>query len=62
MASYENVNALVLQVCPKLKKHVSHLLSNPSVMMKSWAKYVAATTHPDLLMDISCLSSADSLV
>lgn len=26
------------QVCPKLKKHSSHLLSNPSVMLKTWAK------------------------
>uniref|UniRef100_A0A3P8WPZ0 RNA helicase n=1 Tax=Cynoglossus semilaevis TaxID=244447 RepID=A0A3P8WPZ0_CYNSE len=25
------------QVCPKLKKHSCHLLSNPSIMMKSWA-------------------------
>uniref|UniRef100_A0A3P8WT19 RNA helicase n=1 Tax=Cynoglossus semilaevis TaxID=244447 RepID=A0A3P8WT19_CYNSE len=24
------------QVCPKLKKHSCHLLSNPSIMMKSW--------------------------
>ncbi|XP_068461208.1 probable ATP-dependent RNA helicase DHX37 [Clinocottus analis] len=26
------------QVCPELKKHSSHLLSNPSIMLKSWAK------------------------
>ncbi|XP_077379011.1 putative ATP-dependent RNA helicase DHX37 isoform X2 [Festucalex cinctus] len=26
------------QVCPKLKAYRSHLLSNPSIMMKSWAK------------------------
>lgn len=26
------------QVCPKLKKNCSHLLSNPSIMLKSWAK------------------------
>ncbi|KAM3867931.1 putative ATP-dependent RNA helicase DHX37 [Diretmus argenteus] len=26
------------QVCPKLKKHSGHLLSNPSVMLKTWAK------------------------
>uniref|UniRef100_A0A8C5EUV3 Activating signal cointegrator 1 complex subunit 3 n=1 Tax=Gouania willdenowi TaxID=441366 RepID=A0A8C5EUV3_GOUWI len=26
------------QVCPKLKKNSSHLLSNPSIMMKTWAK------------------------
>ncbi|KAM9393778.1 putative ATP-dependent RNA helicase DHX37 [Pholidichthys leucotaenia] len=26
------------QVCPKLKKHSSHLLSNPSIMMKTWAR------------------------
>ncbi|KAA8592672.1 hypothetical protein FQN60_018127 [Etheostoma spectabile] len=26
------------QVCPKLKKHSSYLLSNPSIMQKSWAK------------------------
>uniref|UniRef100_UPI0037E75335 probable ATP-dependent RNA helicase DHX37 n=1 Tax=Semicossyphus pulcher TaxID=241346 RepID=UPI0037E75335 len=26
------------QVCPKLKKYSSHLLSNPSIMMKTWAK------------------------
>ncbi|XP_033474385.2 putative ATP-dependent RNA helicase DHX37 [Epinephelus lanceolatus] len=26
------------QVCPKLKKHSSHLLSNPSIMLKTWAK------------------------
>ncbi|XP_072243702.1 probable ATP-dependent RNA helicase DHX37 [Leuresthes tenuis] len=26
------------QVCPKLKKYTSHLLSNPSIMLKSWAK------------------------
>ncbi|KAF7666197.1 hypothetical protein LDENG_00117240 [Lucifuga dentata] len=26
------------QVCPKLKKHTGHLLSNPSIMLKSWAK------------------------
>ncbi|XP_041856183.1 probable ATP-dependent RNA helicase DHX37 [Melanotaenia boesemani] len=26
------------QVCPKLKKHSSHLLSNSSIMMKTWAK------------------------
>ncbi|XP_059192536.1 probable ATP-dependent RNA helicase DHX37 [Centropristis striata] len=26
------------QVCPKLKKHSSHLLSNPSIMVKTWAK------------------------
>ncbi|XP_037634833.1 probable ATP-dependent RNA helicase DHX37 [Sebastes umbrosus] len=26
------------QVCPQLKKHSSHLLSNPSIMLKSWAK------------------------
>lgn len=29
-----------LQVCPKLQKHSSHLLSNPSIMMKTWAKWV----------------------
>ncbi|XP_037536203.1 probable ATP-dependent RNA helicase DHX37 [Nematolebias whitei] len=26
------------QVCPKLKKHTGHLLSNPSILMKIWAK------------------------
>ncbi|XP_033828283.1 probable ATP-dependent RNA helicase DHX37 [Periophthalmus magnuspinnatus] len=26
------------QVCPKLKKHCAHLLSNPSIMLKTWAK------------------------
>ncbi|XP_047448704.1 probable ATP-dependent RNA helicase DHX37 [Mugil cephalus] len=26
------------QVCPKLKKHSGHLLSNPSIMLKTWAK------------------------
>ncbi|KAM9360828.1 putative ATP-dependent RNA helicase DHX37 [Symphorus nematophorus] len=26
------------QVCPKLKNHVGHLLSNPSIMLKTWAK------------------------
>ncbi|XP_040898329.1 probable ATP-dependent RNA helicase DHX37 [Toxotes jaculatrix] len=26
------------QVCPKLKKHSAHLLSNPSIMLKTWAK------------------------
>ncbi|XP_044050991.1 probable ATP-dependent RNA helicase DHX37 [Siniperca chuatsi] len=26
------------QVCPKLKKHSSNLLSNPSIMLKTWAK------------------------
>ncbi|KAJ0068081.1 hypothetical protein NL108_015563, partial [Boleophthalmus pectinirostris] len=26
------------QVCPKLKMHCVHLLSNPSIMLKSWAK------------------------
>ncbi|XP_033947271.1 probable ATP-dependent RNA helicase DHX37 isoform X2 [Pseudochaenichthys georgianus] len=26
------------QVCPKLKKNGTHLLSNPSIMLKSWAK------------------------
>uniref|UniRef100_A0A671TJ62 RNA helicase n=1 Tax=Sparus aurata TaxID=8175 RepID=A0A671TJ62_SPAAU len=26
------------QVCPKLKKYVGRLLSNPSIMMKTWAK------------------------
>ncbi|XP_071379984.1 probable ATP-dependent RNA helicase DHX37 [Centroberyx affinis] len=26
------------QVCPKLKKHSHHLLSNPSIMLKTWAK------------------------
>ncbi|KAL6113767.1 dhx37 [Pungitius sinensis] len=26
------------QVCPKLMKHCSHLLSNPSIMLKTWAK------------------------
>uniref|UniRef100_A0A4W6BZ35 Activating signal cointegrator 1 complex subunit 3 n=1 Tax=Lates calcarifer TaxID=8187 RepID=A0A4W6BZ35_LATCA len=26
------------QVCPKLKKHSSHLLSNPSIMLKTWAR------------------------
>uniref|UniRef100_A0A3Q2EBR3 RNA helicase n=1 Tax=Cyprinodon variegatus TaxID=28743 RepID=A0A3Q2EBR3_CYPVA len=26
------------QVCPKLKKNTGHLLSNPSIMMKTWAK------------------------
>ncbi|TNN66832.1 putative ATP-dependent RNA helicase DHX37 [Liparis tanakae] len=26
------------QVCPELRKHSSHLLSNPSIMLKSWAK------------------------
>uniref|UniRef100_A0A7N8XXA0 RNA helicase n=1 Tax=Mastacembelus armatus TaxID=205130 RepID=A0A7N8XXA0_9TELE len=26
------------QVCPKLKKNCSHLLSNPSIMLKTWAK------------------------
>ncbi|KAM4615931.1 putative ATP-dependent RNA helicase DHX37 [Polymixia lowei] len=26
------------QVCPELKKHASHLLSNPSIMLKTWAK------------------------
>ncbi|XP_053727943.1 probable ATP-dependent RNA helicase DHX37 [Synchiropus splendidus] len=26
------------EVCPTLKKHRNHLLSNPSIMLKSWAK------------------------
>ncbi|XP_022051791.2 probable ATP-dependent RNA helicase DHX37 [Acanthochromis polyacanthus] len=26
------------QVCPQLKKHREHLLSNPSIMLKTWAK------------------------
>lgn len=26
------------QVCPKLKTHCVHLLSNPSIMLKTWAK------------------------
>ncbi|CAJ1069147.1 probable ATP-dependent RNA helicase DHX37 [Xyrichtys novacula] len=26
------------QVCPKLKKYSAHLLSNPSIMLKTWAK------------------------
>ncbi|XP_029959812.1 putative ATP-dependent RNA helicase DHX37 isoform X2 [Salarias fasciatus] len=26
------------QVCSKLKKHCGHLLSNPSIMLKTWAK------------------------
>ncbi|XP_053276304.1 probable ATP-dependent RNA helicase DHX37 [Pleuronectes platessa] len=26
------------QVCPQLKKHTGHLLSNPSIMVKTWAK------------------------
>ncbi|XP_008334371.1 putative ATP-dependent RNA helicase DHX37 [Cynoglossus semilaevis] len=26
------------QVCPKLQKHSCHLLSNPSIMVKSWAR------------------------
>ncbi|XP_034548008.1 probable ATP-dependent RNA helicase DHX37 [Notolabrus celidotus] len=26
------------QVCPKLKKNSTHLLSNPSIMLKTWAK------------------------
>uniref|UniRef100_A0A3Q3KK99 Activating signal cointegrator 1 complex subunit 3 n=1 Tax=Monopterus albus TaxID=43700 RepID=A0A3Q3KK99_MONAL len=26
------------QVCPKLKKNSGHLLSNPSIMLKTWAK------------------------
>ncbi|KAM9742943.1 putative ATP-dependent RNA helicase DHX37 [Menidia menidia] len=26
------------QVCPKLKKYSSHLLSNPSIILKTWAK------------------------
>ncbi|KAM6930543.1 putative ATP-dependent RNA helicase DHX37 [Xenentodon cancila] len=26
------------QVCPNLKKHSGHLLSNPSIMLKTWAK------------------------
>ncbi|CAN9513034.1 unnamed protein product [Ophioblennius macclurei] len=26
------------EVCSKLKKHCGHLLSNPSIMLKSWAK------------------------
>ncbi|KAF3695585.1 putative ATP-dependent RNA helicase DHX37 [Channa argus] len=26
------------QVCPKLKKNCGHLLSNPSIMLKTWAK------------------------
>ncbi|XP_041643342.1 probable ATP-dependent RNA helicase DHX37 [Cheilinus undulatus] len=26
------------QVCPKLKKYSTHLLSNPSIMLKTWAK------------------------
>ncbi|XP_068166468.1 probable ATP-dependent RNA helicase DHX37 [Antennarius striatus] len=26
------------QVCPKLKKYSGHLLSNPSIMLKTWAK------------------------
>lgn len=26
------------QVCPKLKNHSGHLLSNPSIMLKTWAK------------------------
>nr|XP_046243910.1 probable ATP-dependent RNA helicase DHX37 [Scatophagus argus] len=26
------------QVCSKLKKHAGHLLSNPSIMLKTWAK------------------------
>ncbi|CAB1322107.1 unnamed protein product [Coregonus sp. 'balchen'] len=26
------------RVCPKLKQHSSYLLSNPSIMMKTWAK------------------------
>uniref|UniRef100_A0AAV2MNS0 ATP-dependent RNA helicase DHX37-like C-terminal domain-containing protein n=1 Tax=Knipowitschia caucasica TaxID=637954 RepID=A0AAV2MNS0_KNICA len=26
------------QICPKLKKHRAHLLSNPTIMLKTWAK------------------------
>ncbi|XP_067083676.1 probable ATP-dependent RNA helicase DHX37 [Osmerus mordax] len=26
------------QVCPKLKRHSAHLLSSPSIMLKTWAK------------------------
>lgn len=33
------------QVCPQLKKNASHLLSSPSIMLKTWAKYVFITAH-----------------
>lgn len=38
------IAASALQVCPILKKHVGHLLSNPSIMLKTWAKYVFTLT------------------
>lgn len=41
------------QVCPKLKKHVHHLLSSPSIMLKTWAKYVCTDTHTWLVASLS---------
>lgn len=35
---------VTLQVCPKLQKHVPQLLSSPSIMLKTWAKYVWTDT------------------
>lgn len=34
------------QVCPQLKKNTGYLLSSPSIMLKTWAKYVCIpNTH-----------------
>ncbi|XP_070402298.1 probable ATP-dependent RNA helicase DHX37 isoform X2 [Nothobranchius furzeri] len=45
------------QVCPKLKKHTSHLLSNPSIMMRTWAKLqprTEAILGPLVSMKVDC--------
>uniref|UniRef100_A0A1A7WLH1 Activating signal cointegrator 1 complex subunit 3 n=1 Tax=Iconisemion striatum TaxID=60296 RepID=A0A1A7WLH1_9TELE len=45
------------QVCPKLKKNTSHLLSNPSIMMKTWAKLqprTEAVLGPLVSMKVDC--------
>ncbi|XP_069379136.1 probable ATP-dependent RNA helicase DHX37 [Paralichthys olivaceus] len=45
------------QVCPKLKKHSVHLLSNPSIMLKTWAKLqprTEAVLGPLLTKGVDC--------
>ncbi|XP_034450852.1 probable ATP-dependent RNA helicase DHX37 [Hippoglossus hippoglossus] len=45
------------QVCPNLKKHTGHLLSNPSIMLKTWAKLqprTEALLGPLLTKGVDC--------
>nr|XP_040052182.1 probable ATP-dependent RNA helicase DHX37 [Gasterosteus aculeatus aculeatus]XP_040052183.1 probable ATP-dependent RNA helicase DHX37 [Gasterosteus aculeatus aculeatus] len=50
------------QVCPKLMKHCSHLLSNPSIMLKTWAKLQPRTEALLGMLVLKRVASRDALL